>query len=159
MLYTVGNFDVLPQSVNLTFPVAGTWYDYLIGTMFSATGAPQPVTLQPGEYHIYVNRNVVNAVVTPVTGIPNPGKDLVVAVYPNPVMDNSIIKLDIPENGKVQVDLWNAVGQRMMTIHSGFLPKGKHQLSFPAVINWRAGNYLLKVQLNSKISTIKLVIP
>jgi hypothetical protein len=51
-MVVVGNFDVVQQSSTVTFPVAGTWYDYLNGGTFSATGGGQNITLQPGEYHV-----------------------------------------------------------------------------------------------------------
>jgi len=57
-MVVVGNFDVVQQSSTVTFPVAGTWYDYLNGGTFSATGGGQNITLQPGEYHVYLNQLV-----------------------------------------------------------------------------------------------------
>ncbi|MEO8414187.1 MAG: alpha-amylase family glycosyl hydrolase [Ginsengibacter sp.] len=53
----IGNFDVVAQTGSATFPSAGTWYDYLQGTTITATGAAQSFTLQPGEYHVYLNLN------------------------------------------------------------------------------------------------------
>jgi 1,4-alpha-glucan branching enzyme len=59
-LVVVGNFDVVAQSGSVTFPSAGTWYDYLNApATFNATGAPQVFNLQPGEYHVYLSTNVV----------------------------------------------------------------------------------------------------
>lgn len=51
----VGNFDVVPQTVSLTFPAAGTWYDNLPGGSISLATTAYNVTLQPGEYHVYSN--------------------------------------------------------------------------------------------------------
>lgn len=65
----VANFDVVPQTRNITFQSGGTWYSFvsngtgsgLNGTEGSpaniSTGA-QSITLQPGEYHVYVDRQV-----------------------------------------------------------------------------------------------------
>ena len=64
MLCVIGNFDVTAQTGSFTFPAGGTWYDYLNGNTFTATGAAQNITLQPGEFHVYLNRNLINAVVT-----------------------------------------------------------------------------------------------
>ncbi len=57
-MVVVGNFDVVQQSSTVTFPVAGTWYNYLTGGTFNATGGGQNITLQPGEYHVYLNQLV-----------------------------------------------------------------------------------------------------
>ena len=56
-LVVMGNFDVVPQTGSVTFQNAGTWYDYLNNTTITATGAAQSFTLQPGEYHVYLNTN------------------------------------------------------------------------------------------------------
>jgi hypothetical protein len=158
ILCTIGNFDVIAQTGTFTFPLAGTWYDYLTGNTIAATGTSQSITLQPGEFHVYLNRNLVNAVVTAVTDINATGNNLLVNVYPNPVQSNSVIEMDIPENGKVQVNLLNTLGQKTTIIYSGFLTKGKHLLSFTnGTMNLPSGNYLLQVQSKNKINIVKLV--
>ncbi len=58
-LVAIGNFDVASQTSSVTFPVAGTWYDYLNGGTIAATGGSQNFTLQPGEYYVYTNVQVV----------------------------------------------------------------------------------------------------
>ncbi|HSN61121.1 MAG TPA: T9SS type A sorting domain-containing protein, partial [Ferruginibacter sp.] len=69
----VGNFDVVAQSGSVTFPASGTWYDYLKApATFNATGASQSITLQPGEYHVYLSSNVV----LPVTLVNFNGKNM-----------------------------------------------------------------------------------
>ena len=57
-LVVIGNFDVVGQNGSVTFPVAGTWYDYLNGTTITATGASQSFFLQPGEYRVFLNQFV-----------------------------------------------------------------------------------------------------
>src|SRR5437773_7905864 len=106
----VGNFDVVSQTGSVTFQNAGTWYDYLDGTTFTATGAAQDIGLQPGEYHVYLNRNVVSTIATPVTSINIPGNNLLIKVYPNPVLKNAAIDVTVPESGKVEIDLFNVAG-------------------------------------------------
>ena len=51
----VGNFDVVNQPVTINFPTVGTWYDNLNGTSINITNTAYPVTLAPGEYHVYSN--------------------------------------------------------------------------------------------------------
>jgi 1,4-alpha-glucan branching enzyme len=68
-MVVIGNFDVASQTGSVTFPTAGTWYNYLNPGTFSATGGAQSFTLQPGEYRIYINQFVVLPVsVTSFTG-------------------------------------------------------------------------------------------
>ncbi len=55
-LVVVGNFDVVTQTGSVTFPSSATVYrDYLNGTATSITSGSQSFTLQPGEYHVYLN--------------------------------------------------------------------------------------------------------
>ncbi len=58
-LVVIGNFDVVQQTGSVTFPTAGTWYDYLGTGTFNATGGAQSFTLQPGEYRVFLSANVV----------------------------------------------------------------------------------------------------
>ena len=56
-ILVVGNFDVVAQTGSVNFQNSGTWYDRITGATISATGAPQNLTLQPGEYHVYLSQN------------------------------------------------------------------------------------------------------
>jgi hypothetical protein len=161
-LLIVGNFDVINQTGSVTFPAAGTWYDYLKGTTFAATGSPQSIALVPGEYHVYLNRNVVNpfVITTPIVDTTVPGNALQVLVYPNPVAANSAIKVFIPENNNVQIDMWNAQGQKVTAIFAGTLTKGNHIIPLSGKTdNLPAGIYLLKVQTNNNSRSVKVLIP
>ncbi len=57
-IVVIGNFDVVSQTGSVTFPTAGTWYDYLQGNTITTTGSAQSFTLQPGEYHVFLNSSI-----------------------------------------------------------------------------------------------------
>jgi hypothetical protein len=159
MLCVIGNFDVTSQTGSFTFPSGGTWYDYLNGNTITATGATQNITLQPGEFHVYLNRNLTNAVITPVSGLNGSGNQLTANVYPNPARTYSILDIYVPQNGNVFVDLLNNMGQEIKTIFSGTMTKGKHSLDLSNKINnIPAGVYLLRIQTANKTLPVKLVI-
>ncbi len=78
----IANMDVLPQTRTVTFQSAGDWTNYIsngAGTgvngatnaNFTLTAASQSITLQPGEYHIYLSAlpcaTAAPTVTTPVT--------------------------------------------------------------------------------------------
>ena len=154
----VGNFDISSQTADITFPEAGTWYDYLDGATITATGTAQSITLQPGEYHVYLNRNVVSNITTPVTSVNAPGNNLLIKVYPNPISQSSTIDINIPEPGNVQIDLVNIMGQKQQNIKTGFLSKGHYTIGFDHYKNQPAGVYLLKVNTKTATGTIKIVL-
>jgi glycosidase len=159
MLCVIGNFDVTAQTGSFAFPNGGTWYDYLNGGTITATGSAQNFTLQPGELHVYLNRNLVNAVITPVSNNTTPGNQLLAAIYPNPAQPISVLDMDVPQTGKVQIELLNSLGQKVSTIFSGNLSRGKHTLQLQDKINnLPAGAYLLQLQSLNKTTALKFVI-
>jgi glycosidase len=159
MLCVIGNFDVVAQTAGFTFPSAGTWYDYLQGGTYTATGSVQNITMQPGEFHIYLNRNLINAVVTPVSGVVDPGKQLVATIYPNPAVNDAVLDLELPETGKVDIHLLNQSGQMVATILSENMFRGKYKLPLnDKIYNLAAGIYLLRIHTNNKEASVKLMI-
>jgi len=56
-LCVIGNLILNQVSITVQFQSAGTWYDFVNGGTISATGFAQSVTLQPGEYHVYLDRD------------------------------------------------------------------------------------------------------
>jgi hypothetical protein len=145
-LLVVGNFDVGANSGTVTFPSAGTWFDYLENTTFTATGSGQSISLLPGEYHVYVNRNVNNISTTPIRDVINNGPALEASVFPNPIRSGFSLEVNLPQSGPTQVELINVVGQQVATLHNGFKPKGKQVLTFNrAALGLSSGNYYLKI--------------
>jgi 1,4-alpha-glucan branching enzyme len=156
-LVVIGNFDVIPQTGTVTFPVAGTWYDYFGNFIQPATGAAQNFTLQPGEFHVYINRNVNNVTATPVSNVPGNGTALAVKVYPNPVNASTLIEVNVPKSGQALVELYSSNGQLLRTVYNGFMARGTRQLSFsqPSVA---AGTYFLKTTVRGETKTISLTL-
>jgi 1,4-alpha-glucan branching enzyme len=155
-LLVVGNFGVNASTATVSFQSAGTWYDYLNGNTITTTGNAQAIFLQPGEYHVYLNRNVVNAVTTPVSNLPPQINNLQVQVYPNPVLKTMYINVNVPQAGKVEINLMNTLGQNIKTLHSGFLSKGNHIL--PVDRNGIPSNgYFIRVQTKNAAHILKVL--
>ena len=53
-----GNFDVVPLSASIAFPATGTWFNYLTPSTIQVNSLAYPITLQPGEYYVYTNKDV-----------------------------------------------------------------------------------------------------
>ena len=74
----IANMDVTAQTRTVNFQTAGGWYNFvangagtgLNGTKdsFNISAATQSITLQPGEYHVYISLTGCNAV-TPAAGL------------------------------------------------------------------------------------------
>lgn len=61
----LGNFDVETRSATVSFPSTGTWYSYLTDSTTNLASTSVNVTLQPGEYYVFTNKNV-KGIVLPV---------------------------------------------------------------------------------------------
>lgn len=156
----VANLDVVASNASVSFQGSGTWYDYLTGATITATGTLQTIPLQPGEYHVYLNKNIVNAVTTPVTDIDRPDNVLAAVVYPNPASAASVLRLKLPEATQVKAELQTMQGQVVGPVFSGMLSAGEHRVSLTDKINnLAAGIYLLKINSNKQHQYIKILIP
>ncbi len=53
-----------------------------------------------------------------------------VDAYPNPFSDYSDLQFWLPREDVISIDIFNALGQKIQTIASGFYPKGIHSVRF-----------------------------
>ncbi len=65
------------------------------------------------------------------------------SVFPNPVTQDLNLNYAIPNSGNVQIQIFNAIGQPMMT-QEGFHPKGRHALEVD-VRAWSSGWYVARI--------------
>ena len=156
----IGNFGVIPAPGMVTFQNAGTWYDYLTGNTFTATGTAQNITLQPGEFHLYLNRNVTNVVTTPVSNINNQPVTFKVIVYPNPLIENGILEIENEESGTASIQLYNGQGQKVFEKSLGVLSKGVHKISLDKNErkSFSPGIYLLRISVKNSVQTKKVIV-
>jgi 1,4-alpha-glucan branching enzyme len=149
----IGNFDVVSSTGSITFPTAGTWYNYLGTDSISATGSSQNITLNAGDYKVFINKNLndTNHVLPPDTTSVNGIK-----IYPNPVISsNSVIKYSLPVASNVSLSVYNITGQLVKSFSLGNQASGTHSFTFSDVsFNIQAlrnGIYVMK--LNSDRQT------
>jgi 1,4-alpha-glucan branching enzyme len=154
-LVVVGNFDINVQTGSVVFPVAGTWYDYLDNTTLSTSANAQSFTLQPGEYKIYVNRNVNNIAVTPVSNVSLNSNLLMAKVFPNPTNADFNLQIQMPQSRSVTVSLFTSTGQFLSTVFNGFVQQGSRDIPLKETI-LPPGIYYLQVKAGTEIRTIQL---
>ncbi len=82
----------------------------------------------------------------------------VVNVYPNPFFDKTQIHYLLNKKGNVQIEILNALGQKIKTIQSGMQQPGKYKFDFNAKENGLdAGVYFIKLNIGDKIITKKII--
>jgi Alpha amylase, catalytic domain/Carbohydrate-binding module 48 (Isoamylase N-terminal domain) len=159
MLCVIGNFDVTAQTSSFTFPSAGTWYDYLGGGTLTSTGAAQSFNLQPGELHVFVNRNLTNAVVTSDTTVTPAGSRFAAQINPNPGMSSSQLEIEVPQTGLVRAEIADISGRKLGTILSQSFTKGKHRIAIGEKISMLpSGIYIVSIRTGTKTIQLKLAI-
>jgi hypothetical protein len=155
-LLVVGNFDVTPQTATVSFQNPGNWFEYFTDQVFSATGSNQNIVLQPGEYRVYINRNLNNVPVTPIMSVPMNGDKLAAVLYPNPSRGEFSVRLDQPTAAMVVMEMFDGSGRLVQKIHEGRLTRGQHQV--PVRGSFTAGMYYIKIRSGNETRTLSITI-
>lgn len=146
----IGNFGTSFVADTVSFPRAGTWYDHLNRTTFTATGGPQTFALVPGQYFVYVDRNLSNNLVTSVRDLRAEAGDRTFVVYPNPVGAFATVDYVLSSSAAVEIALWDLSGRRMGTLFRGIRTAGRHSITFtPGAVAGGplpAGRYFVTLQ-------------
>ena len=152
-IVVAGNFDVTQQTATISFPQSGTWYEYFGAQALIVSGSAQSVTLQPGEYRVYINRNIASNP-TPVPEISTINHALRLAVYPNPVSNAGYIEFELPAGASVTLRLMNMYGQKIADLYQGVRAKGTHRILLSNTgIKWGMlpkGMYFLQLIMGEK---------
>ena len=114
----VGNFDVTAVNGSVSFQNSGTWYNYLTGEPFTATGGVQNFSLAPGEYKFFVNKNVVSAVVTGINDVLSNRNKLSLVVFPNPTAITTQLAFSNPLAADVTLQIIDMQG-KILAIKNG----------------------------------------
>ena len=69
--------------------------------------------------------------------------------YPNPFKDVTTIGFNIPEDGKVRIELYNSIGKRLEVITDREYTAGTHEVQFNAG-KLAVGNYFIKLDSNGQ---------
>ena len=147
----VGNFDVQASTGSVTFPSAGTWYEYFSGSTISATGSPQSITLQPGAYRVYLSQNL--SLTTAVSSVSSRDDSLQLKVTPNPALAGAQVQCVIPDAGDVALAVYSMTGQRLGLLQLGYISPGAQTVSLQSITGNTAlakGMYWIKLTEGSK---------
>lgn len=142
----VGNCGVTQNSITVTFPKSGTWYNYFAETTRDITSANVQFTLAPGEYHLFSTRQFEQPhIVTENTIIERTDE---IRVYPNPASDF------------IRIESSNTIDQAYLYSIHGSLIKQVPAPGKSATIdltNLMTGTYILKLNNQSFSKTVKIV--
>ncbi|NOS93152.1 MAG: T9SS type A sorting domain-containing protein [Cyclobacteriaceae bacterium] len=97
---SVANFDVSNQTVQITFPHTGTWYDYYeYGAQLNVTSTNQSMELTPGQYKLYTDVLIQNLITSTeeehvsISLFPNPTNDVLRVQAEKPIQSLALISM------------------------------------------------------------------
>jgi glycosidase len=158
-LVVLGNFDVNPATANVAFPSDGIWYSMYSNKYQSVVGGNASITLQPGEYYVYANKNISTVTITNVLNKDMPELKIPVTIAPNPLRTSATINYQLTESGQLSIQAYDMNGNDCGVLYTGYQQKGNQQF----IINKNArmqmpGMYFISITLNQKQKINKLLI-
>lgn len=77
--------------------------------------------------------------------------------YPNPFNPSTRIKFYLKEEGKVKLDVYNIIGQKVAELVNQELPSGFHEIEFNAS-DLASGIYIYRLNVGNKFTSVKKMI-
>jgi len=77
--------------------------------------------------------------------------------YPNPFNPSTTLSFDISFSGQTDLSIFNLLGQKLQTVHSGFLTAGRHDFHFDGS-RLPSGVYLAKLKSGSGEKVIRMML-
>jgi len=154
---------ITAKTASVNFPSTGTWHSYLTKTSINVTSGSANLTLQPGEYHVYLNKDLSSNLVTAITSPALPVLNARLRIHPNPVVSSATISYTIPTTGKIKLTLVDEVGNNIITLYDGLQTTGNHSLKIPSstinILQNRSGIHVLLLRTGSGQQAIKFLLP
>jgi len=164
----IGNFNVVPLSVEPNFQTVGTWYDFFAGDSMNVTNPNASMQLQPGEFHLFTNKK-----------LPRPDGDLITGVeervgetagptnftlfqnYPNPFNPETTIRFEVPKTANITLSVYNLLGQRVITLLDKQLQKGRYSVQWNGKDEQRretsSGIFIVRMRTGEVTQSIKII--
>ncbi len=85
-----------------------------------------------------------------------PEFNFAVSNYPNPFNNHTIIRLETTRNEKAKIEVYSALGEKVIDLFDGILLEGTHEIDLD-MTNFAAGNYYLIVTTNDNNRIVRLL--
>jgi len=165
-----GNFDVTGFSMSPDFQHTGTWYDYFTGEAIQVNNTADPIYFEPGEFHVWtdVQQAIPDLDVSNLypdtsntTSIEEQTINNAISVFPNPFNEATKISFGVNNTGKVKVEVFDLLGNRVSILLDENRAAGRH------LITWNGadtqgqmvnnGYYIVRITKSDGIDQTKLL--
>jgi hypothetical protein len=145
---------IIPEYGNLTIDLA-----------FNASALDDGIysgglKLTTNDYNHLINEIPINLVVGQVSAdqpsTPTPKEFELTAVYPNPFNSSTVIDYAIPQSGRISIDAYNVLGQKVRHLYDGFQTAGEHSYAWQG-LDLASGSYWVKIDFSGKTAVSRVV--
>ncbi len=146
----LGNFNVKEGNITPDFYSTGTWYDYMTGDSITVTDVNASITLAPGEYKLYLSKNIVN----PYSISEKLPGNIVVTVAPNPVSDFATISISGQGLKNCSIISFDSNGKPLGHLYNGRFFNNLE-------IKWKPGSKglnLLRFEIDGTVTVKKVIV-
>ena len=146
--------DYLPDSLGITG--YQNWY-FAFSNAISANGNLIGLTAYlPGQFQTHSFLLILDKIVrVELNSFTAPSKFTLKQNYPNPFNPSTTIEFNIPEQGLVNLSVYNLLGEKVATLINEVIEGGNHKIGFNAS-NLASGIYLVKMSSGSISDVIKI---
>jgi glycosidase len=142
----VSNISTAQETVSIVFQHTGTWYDYYTGTPFEVSGANANLTLEPGDYRLFIDQLIpFPGDIVFLDSKEAAGKVQNMLVYPNPATDYASVDFSLNDQASVQLEVVDLAGKRIFNVTTDTLPAGDYHYELRTE-NWAAGVYFVTLR-------------
>ena len=89
--------------------------------------------------------------------VPAPERFAVLSNYPNPFTGRTQLVLDLPEQQRVTLEVYDVLGRRLRLVYDGTLPAGRHELPVEAT-GWAPGIYFARLTTANAAQSHRMVV-
>ncbi|TND08336.1 MAG: hypothetical protein FD123_2367 [Bacteroidetes bacterium] len=146
----------------LTSTASATYQWYLNGQPIGGANGQSHAAGTTGWYEVMITdangcTAVSDSVFSLITGTAELTSAGMLNAFPNPYRDETNIRVLVPNNADMKLEVFNTLGERIATIANGNFAAGTYKFSFSAQsYGYAAGLYLLRLEINNEVYVIKL---
>ena len=157
----IGNFNVVPQSIDPQYFHTGIWYDFFTGDSIHVSDINDPFYLNPGEFHIlsnfYMDPPEENILRTHSEEVFLPNTIEINQNYPNPFNSSTLIQISSNENRHIRLEIFDIKGELIDTLMDEYFTPGIRTIQWNAS-SVPSGIYIARISSGLINKSVKMLL-
>lgn len=155
----LGNFNVVPTTMNAEFHQTGTWYEYFSGNTLEVAETETDLEFQPGEYRLYTTQQLTE----PFGGFIDTSTEteevrlanFEMELSPNPARGQTNLSYTLENAADVRIELYDFSGRWLGILFDDRQSSGTHNFTLNDL---QSGNYLVRLRADTGVQALKLLV-